>query len=220
MRRLRAATFISLDGVMQGPGGPNEDLRDGFRFGGWVAPHFDEKGGRLMGQAMGEDYDLLLGRRTYEIFAAHWPHYDDEIGRRFNAINKYVVAGPGTQLGWANSHRLEGDAADAVRSLKATEGRDLLLQGSGRLIQTLLGAGLIDEMTLLIHPVVLGQGRRLFEPGAISGGWNLVSTDHTGTGMVVSRYRFAGREVATGTFESQPPHPDELARRERWAKER
>ena len=109
MRKIRTANFVSMDGVMQAPGGPAEDPSGGFRFGGWVFPHFDERSGELMGRAMGEDYDLLLGRRTYEIFAAYWPHQDDEIGRTFNAVNKYVAAGPDTRLDWAHSHRLEGD---------------------------------------------------------------------------------------------------------------
>ena len=108
MRTIRLASFISIDGVMQGPGGPDEDTTGGFGFGGWVWPHFDETSGGLMGEAMGQDYDLLLGRRTYEIFAAYWPTMDDEIGRTFNAVNKYVAAGPETPMSWAHSHRLEG----------------------------------------------------------------------------------------------------------------
>lgn len=108
MRTIRTATFVSIDGVMQAPGGPEEDPSGGFRFGGWNFPWRDEALERLMGEAMGEDYDLLLGRRTWEIFAAHWPYQDDAIGRAFNAANKYVAAGPGTPLDWANSHRLEG----------------------------------------------------------------------------------------------------------------
>ncbi|MBU3971930.1 MAG: dihydrofolate reductase family protein, partial [Alphaproteobacteria bacterium] len=153
MRRIRTASFVSLDGVMQAPGGPEEDPTGGFAFGGWVWPHFDEAAGGLMGEAMGEDYDLLLGRRTYEIFAAYWPQMDDEIGRTFNAINKYVAAGPDTPLTWVHSHRLEGDLAEAVRTLKATEGRDLLIQGSSEVIHTLLAEDLIDQLTLLTFPV-------------------------------------------------------------------
>lgn len=134
MRKLRTATFVSLDGVMQAPGGPTEDRRRGFRFGGWVFPCFDEKLGSLMHRAMGENYDLLLGRRTYEIFAAFWPSQDDEIDRTFNAVNKYVAASPDTPLDWVHSHRLEGDLVEALRALKATEGRDLLIQGSSEVI--------------------------------------------------------------------------------------
>ena len=160
MRTIRTATFISLDGVMQAPGGPDEDTQGGFRFGGWVFPFWDDALGGLMDRAMGEDYDLLLGRRTYEIFAAYWPHQDDDIGRAFNAANKYVVASPGTPMTWANSHRLEGDLVQAVRALKRTGGRNLLIQGSSQVIHALLAADLIDQMTVLTFPLVLGEGKK------------------------------------------------------------
>ena len=176
VRRIRTATFTSLDGVIQAPGGPDEDPTGGFAFGGWVWPHFDEASGGLMDEAMGRDYDLLLGRRTYEIFAAYWPQMDDEIGRTFNAVNKYVVAGPETSLTWANSHRLEGDPAEAVRALKTTEGRDLLIQGSSEVIHTLLAQGLIDRLTVLTFPILLGQGKRLFDDSAQPGAWTLTRT--------------------------------------------
>ena len=218
MRTIRTATFVSLDGVMQGPGGPTEDPRGGFRFGGWVFPFFEEKLGGLMDQAMGEDYDLLLGRRTYEIFAAYWPHQDDEIGRTFTAVNKYVAAGPDTPMTWANSHRLEGDLVEAVRALKASEGRDLLIQGSSEVIHTLLAHDLIDQLTLLTFPVVLGQGKRLFDPGSKPHQWTLESSDMSTTGVFVGTWRRGG-EVPTGTFADDNPSPEELRRRERWADE-
>ena len=220
MRSIRTATFVSLDGVMQAPGGPEEDPRGGFRFGGWTFPFFDEKVGELMGRAMGEEYDLLLGRRTYEIFAAFWPHQDDEIGRAFNAINKYVAAGPDTRLDWAHSHRLEGDLAKAVRALKATEGRDLLIQGSSEVIHTLLADDLIDQLTILTFPVILGRGKRLFDEGSRPHAWRLESSETTATGVVVGTYRRAG-EVPTGTFapDDHRPSPAEIERRKRWARE-
>lgn len=218
MRTIRTATFVSLDGVMQAPGGPDEDPRGGFRFGGWTFPFFDEKLGQLMDQAMGQDYDLLLGRRTYEIFAAFWPHQDDEIGRTFNAINKYVAAGPDTPLDWAHSHRLEGDLAEAVRALKATEGRDLLIQGSSEVIHTLLTQDLIDQLTVLTFPVVLGRGKRLFDEGSHPRGWTLESSDTSSTGVIVGTYRRAG-EVPTGSFGDDNPSPAELKRRDRWSRE-
>ncbi|MFC7379606.1 dihydrofolate reductase family protein [Brevundimonas sp. GCM10030266] len=171
-----------------------------------------------MGEAMGEDYDLLLGRRTYEIFAAYWPTMDDEIGHTFNAINKYVAAGPETPMSWAGSHRLEGDVVEAVRALKATEGRDLLIQGSGELVHALLGAGLIDELTTLTFPIMLGRGKRLFDDGASPRSWTLEKSTPSATGVVVSVYRLAG-EVVTGSVAEQEPGPAELARRERWARE-
>lgn len=218
MRKIRAATFVSLDGVMQAPGGPTEDPRGGFAFGGWVAPFWDDALGELMGEAMGEDYDLLLGRSTYEIFAAYWPFMDDEIGRTFNAIDKYVVAGPDTPMTWAGSHRLEGDAADAVRKLKQTNGRDLLIQGSSEVIHALLAADLIDELTVLIFPLVLGKGRRLFDDGSRPHAWTMVKTRQSPAGVVVSRYERGG-EVQTGSFGGDAPSDAELARRARWARE-
>lgn len=218
MRKIRAATFVSLDGVMQAPGGPEEDPSGGFRFGGWATQHWDEALGQFMDEAMGMDYDLLLGRRTYEIFAAHWPGMDDEIGRTFNSIDKYVAAGPDTPLTWAGSHRLEGDVAEAVKALKATDGRDLLIQGSGKLLQTLLAHDLIDQITTLTFPLVLGPGKRLFADGARPRGWTLIQTRHSTTGVVVSTYRIDG-DVVTGSFAPDQPSEAELARRERWARE-
>ncbi|NJC42402.1 dihydrofolate reductase [Brevundimonas alba] len=216
MRKIRTATFVSLDGVMQAPGGPTEDPRGGFRHGGWVFPFFDEALGGLMDRAMGDDYDLLLGRCTYEIFSAFWPHQDDEIGRKFNAVNKYVAAGPDTPLDWAHSHRLEGDLAEAVRALKATEGRDLLIQGSGEVIHTLLANDLIDQLTVLTFPIVLGHGKRLFDDGSRPHAWTLVEGQTTPAGVVVGTYLRAG-EVKTGSFADDEPSAVELARRERWA---
>jgi dihydrofolate reductase len=218
MRTLRTATFVSMDGVMQAPGGAEEDPRGGFEFGGWIVTFWDEKLGGLMDRAMGEDYDLLLGRRTYEIFAAYWPHMDDEIGRKFNAVNKYVAAGPDTPLDWAHSHRLEGDLAEAVRALKATEGRDLLIQGSSEVIHTLLANDLIDQLTILTFPVILGRGKRLFDEGSRPHAWTLESSDTSTTGVIVGTYRRAG-EVPTGSFADDNPSAAELERRERWARE-
>jgi len=218
MRTLRTATFVSMDGVMQAPGGPEEDPRGGFKFGGWTFPFWDEKLGGLMDRAMGEDYDLLLGRRTYEIFAAFWPHMDDDIGRVFNAVNKYVAAGPDTPLDWAHSHRLEGDLVEAVRALKATEGRDLLIQGSSEVIHTLLANDLIDQLTILTFPVILGRGKRLFDEGSRPHAWTLERSDTSTTGVLVGTYRRAG-EVPTGSFAPDNHSPAELARRAHWPPE-
>lgn len=218
MRQIRTATFVSLDGVMQAPGGAEEDPRQDFAFGGWVWPHFDEVAGGLMDRAMGRDYDLLLGRRTYEIFAAYWPDRDDEIGRTFNAVNKYVATGPDTPLTWAHSHRLEGDLAEAVRALRASPGRDLLIQGSSEVIHTLLAQDLIDQMTLLTFPVVLGRGKRLFDEGSNPRDWTAGGIETTQTGVVVGTYRRAG-EVRTGSFAADDPGPAEIERRARWAQE-
>ena len=219
MRRIRTASFVSLDGVMQAPGGPDEDTTGGFAFGGWVWPHFDEASGGLMGEAMGEDYDLLLGRRTYEIFAAYWPQVDDGLGRTFNAVNKYVAAGPDTPMTWAHSHRLEGDLAGAVRALKATEGRDLLIQGSSEVIHTLLAHDLIDQLTLLTFPVILGAGKRLFDGGAHPGAWTLTKTRQSASGVVAHTYQRTDLPPPTGAFGEVEPSEAEVARRARWARE-
>ncbi|MFN3668069.1 MAG: dihydrofolate reductase family protein [Brevundimonas sp.] len=219
MRKIRTATFVSIDGVMQAPGGPDEDPTGGFRYGGWVWPHFDEASGGLMDEAMGRDYDLLLGRRTYEIFAAYWPRMDDEIGRTFNAVNKYVAAGPETALTWANSHRLEGDLADAVRALKATEGRDLLIQGSSEVIHTLLAHGLIDQLTVLTFPILLGSGKRLFDNRARPGAWTLTRNRQTTTGVTAHTFERTDQPPPTGSFGEIEPGEAELARRARWARE-
>lgn len=200
MRRIRTATFVSLDGVIQSPGGPDEDPAGGFRFGGWVWPFFDETAGALMDEAMGADYDLLLGRRTYEIFAAWWPDKDDDIGRTFNAVNKYVAAGQETALTWAHSHRLDGDLAAAVRALKATPGRDLLIQGSSELIHTLLAHDLIDQLTLLTFPVILGPGKRWFDEGSRPRTWTLTGTRRAASGIVANTYERTDLPPQTGSF--------------------
>lgn len=218
MRRVRLASFISIDGVMQAPGGPDEDPSGGFAFGGWTAPHFDEEVGALMDGAMGREYDLLLGRRTYEIFAAFWPAMDDEIAQAFNAIDKFVAAGADTPMTWSGSHRLEGDVVEAVRRLKQTDGRDLLIQGSSELIHTLLAADLIDDLTTLTFPIILGRGKRLFDSASSPRGWTLEASNRTPSGVVVSHYTLGG-EVRTGSFATQEPGELELARRERLARE-
>lgn len=218
MRKVRLSTFLTLDGVMQAPGGPTEDWTGGFPYGGWLAPHFDETVGEMMEAWIGRDYDLLLGRKTYEIFAAHWPEQDDEIGRVFNAINKFVVAGPDTPLSWVNSHRLEGDPGEAVRRLKSSSDRDLLIQGSGQLVQALLAADVIDEITLMVFPVVLGQGKRLFRDGIAATSWQMTETRHSPSGVICTRYVRAG-VVETAAIAPQVQNAREAARQERMRRE-
>jgi dihydrofolate reductase len=202
MRRIIATTFISLDGVMQAPGGPNEDDEGGFAFGGWTFPHFDEQLGEVLGGVFGKPFDLLLGRKTYDIFAAHWPkagEHDPEMTELFNRVNKHVATSGDQPLDWVNSASLGPDVVAALRTLKQGEGPDLLIQGSSDLIQTLLTESLIDEFTLLIFPVVLGAGKRLFGSGTVPMAMKLVSSRTFPTGVIAATYVPEG-EVRTGSF--------------------
>ncbi len=173
MRRIVITAFISLDGVMQAPGGPEEDHTGRFTLGGWTVPFWEGEGavemGAFLDETFGQPFDLLLGRRTYEIFAAHWPHVgpDDPMGALFDRVTKHVAAGPDIALGWQNSQRLGPDVVGAVRALKAGDGPDLLIQGSSVLVQALLANDLIDEFRLLAFPVLLGPGKRLFGEGTV-----------------------------------------------------
>ena len=216
MRKLTGAVFVSLDGVMQAPGGPEEDPTGGFRHGGWVQPYWDEDMGPFEKVIMGE-YDLLLGKRTYDIFAGYWPHnQEDPIGAKFQGINKYVLTHSGEDLDWENSHRLSGDAADAVAELKQSDGRDLLIQGSSTLYPPLLSARLIDRLMLIIFPVLLGKGKSIFDGTLEPGSLKLVDTFVSKTGVIIAAYEPAG-DVRTGSFETKEPSKEEVERREKMA---
>lgn len=218
MRKVIAATFVSLDGVMQAPGGPEEDTAGGFEFGGWTFHHWDEVMGEAMGATFNAPFDLLLGRKTYDIFAAHWPHIEnDPIAESFNAVTKYVATRSDRPLTWKNSVALR-DAATDVARLKQQDGPTLLIQGSSDLIQTLLANDLIDEFRLLVFPVVLGGGKKLFGHGALPIGLKLVESKASTTGVVMSTYVRAG-EVTTGSFAMEQPSEAELERRARVAAE-
>jgi dihydrofolate reductase len=217
MRRLTGAVFQSLDGVMQAPGGPEEDPTSGFRFGGWVQPLWGENMGPFEDVIMG-DYDLLLGKRTYDIFSGYWPHnQDNPIGAKFQAINKYVLTHSGEPLAWENSHKLSGEtAADAVAELKQSEGRDLLIQGSSTLYPPLLSARLIDRLVLITFPVLLGTGKSIFDGSVEPSSLTLTDSFVSKTGVVIATYEPAG-DVKTGTFETKEPSEEELERREKMA---
>jgi dihydrofolate reductase len=218
MRKLTGAVFQSLDGVMQAPGGPEEDPSAGFRFGGWVQPFWAADIGPFEGIIMGE-YDLLLGKRTYDIFAAYWPYnQEDPIGAKFQRIDKYVLTHSDEPLAWENSHRLSGETANAVAQLKQTDGRDLLIQGSSTLYAPLLAAGLIDRLVLMIFPVVLGEAKRIFDGSQAPGALKLVNHFVSSKGVVFLTYEPAG-EVPTGSFVTKEPSEAELERREKWARE-
>ena len=218
MRKLTGAVFLSIDGVMQAPGGPDEDPTSGFALGGWTHPFFTGDMGPFEGVITG-DYDLLLGRRTYEIFAAYWPNNrDNPIGEKFQRINKYVLTHSDEPLDWDNSSKLTGDAATVVSELKQSEGRDLLIQGSSTLYPPLLSAGLIDRLMLMTFPVILGHGKRLFDGSENPGALRLVEHCVSKKGVVLTSFEPAG-EVPTGTFETKPPSEAELERRDKWAQE-
>jgi dihydrofolate reductase len=215
MRRIVVATFTSLDGVMQAPGGPQEDPTGGFTLGGWTAPHFDEALGASLGEIFGRPFDLLLGRKTYDIFAAHWPYVadpNDPIAPVFNRVTKYVASRSSPRLGWQNSQWLGRDIVAALKTLKGEDGPDLLVQGSSDLLQTLWREGLVDELSVLIFPLVLGKGKRLFGNGAAPAGLKLVKSRSFPTGVIVANYRPDGA-VKTGDFQLAEPTEAELARR-------
>jgi dihydrofolate reductase len=218
MRKLTGAIFQSLDSVIQAPGGPDEDRSSGFRYGGWVAPHWDDDMRPFEHIVMGE-YDLLLGKRTYDIFAAYWPYnQDNPIGEKFQRSNKYVLTHSDEPLAWENSHTLSGKTAEAVADLKKGEGRDLLIQGSSILYPSLLSARLIDRLVLITFPIVLGHGKRLFDGSEQAGALKLVDHFVSPKGVVITSYEPAG-EVPTGSFETKPPSEEELERRARIARE-
>lgn len=218
MRKLIVGMMTSLDGVVQAPGGPEEDPAGGFAFGGWVFPHWDEASGQVMAEAFARPFDLLLGRRTYEIFAAYWPYQEGAIADPFNATTKYVATSSSEPLGWAGSVRLEGEVPRAVARLKEGDGPDLLTQGSATLVRSLLAAGLVDELFLLVFPVLLGKGKRWIGADAKPGEWALTDSRTSTTGVIMSRYRPKG-PVRTGSFAAEEPSAAELARREKMAKE-
>jgi dihydrofolate reductase len=215
MRKIIVAAFISLDGIMQAPGGPREDPTGSFALGGWTAPHFDAALGASMGEIFGRPFDLLLGRKTYDIFAAHWPYVsdpNDPIAGLFNQVTKYVASRSSPKLSWQNSRWLGQDIVASLQTLKGKDGPDLLVQGSSELLQTLWRHGLVDEFSVLIFPVVLGKGKRLFGDGAVPVGLTLVKSQAYPTGVIVANYDPAG-EVRTGDFQLAEPSEAELERR-------
>jgi len=205
MRKLIVAEQISLDGVIQSPGAPKEDPSGDFRLGGWVVPYADDAIGQAVQDLLSQPFELLLGRRTYDIWAAYWPHVgansaSHSIADLFNSVPKHVATHrPGT-LDWHNSYALKGDPAGAIRALKHQDGANLLTWGSGDMVRQLLAAGLVDELRLLIYPVVLGRGSRLFGDNAQASAFALAHSTGTSGGVLITRYVRSG-EVRTGTFE-------------------
>jgi dihydrofolate reductase len=200
MRRIIGGMFVSLDGVVQAPGGPSEDPTGGFVHGGWMAPIADDEVDTAIGRFFSQPYDLLLGRRTYDIFAAYWPYADGDgaaMGEAFTAADKYVLTKGEQPLPWANSHRMR--TVDDVATLKLEDGPDLLIQGSSMIYPALLSAGLLDRLVLYTFPVVLGSGKRLFGGGTPPSTLKLVDHQVTTGGTVIATYEPAG-PVETGSF--------------------
>jgi dihydrofolate reductase len=211
MRKIMAAAFVSLDGVMQAPGGPEEDPSGGFKFGGWLAGLADDGIDASLGETFSQSYDLLLGRRTYDIFAAYWPFIATDpappgyeagmagIASAFNRVTKYVATHRPDSLGWENSQWLGKDPVAALRELRQADGPVLLIQGSSELIHALLAHDLIDELRLIVAPLVLGKGKRLFDEGSAPRSLKLVKSGSTQRGTLLVNYERDG-VVKTGTF--------------------
>lgn len=224
MRKIIVAAFVSVDGVMQGPGGPEEDPTGGFKHGGWLPPLWDEQTGAAMGEIFERDFALLLGRKTYDIFAAHWPFvqvdpsastFDAQqaaVAQRFRGLTKYVATHRPESLTWENSQALGSDVVARLRQLKASDGPDLLTQGSSELLQTLFAHDLVDELRTLTFPVLLGRGKRLFGDAALPSTFKLLKSVSTPNGIVISTYQRGG-EVKIGSFMLADPTPAELERR-------
>ena len=211
MRRIVGAAFSTLDGVIQGPGGPSEDTTGGFRYSGWLPPVGDDAIDQKIGELFGHPFDLLLGRRTYEIFAAYWPYAPDEMAEirdPFDTCTKYVLTHSDEPLEWRNSRKV---ALEDLRKIKEGDGPDLVIQGSSTLYPQLLKAGLLDELTLMISPVVLGQGKRLFGEGTPPRTLRMTSHKVSDKGSIIATYAPAG-PVEIGTYVTTPPSERENER--------
>lgn len=213
-RRIIGAAFISMDGVIQAPGGPDEDTQGGFAYGGWLTTMFDEGLGNQIDTYLRPPFDLLLGRRTYDIFAAHWPFIplDDPISAMFAQNSKYVLTGCDQPLTWAGSHRLAD--MDAVAALKQQDGPDLLIQGSSTIYPQLLQRGLLDRLILMVAPAVLGSGKRLFGEGTPAGAFRLIEHRVTSGGHAMATYEPSGK-VEVGSFAMPESSDAELARQKK-----
>jgi dihydrofolate reductase len=202
MRKIIVLSFVSIDGVMQAPGGPSEDVSGGFKYGGWTVPYFDEFSGKVMVEQMGHPFDLLLGRKTYDIFAGYWPNHndpDDPVGSGINKATKYVVSHSNLDVTWKKSVVITGDVVSEIKKLKEQDGPELQVHGSSNLIQTLLKNDLVDELWLKIFPITLGSGKKLFADGVIPTAFELIESKTSPKGVIVASYKRAGK-VETGSF--------------------
>lgn len=224
MRKIIAKAFTSLDGVMQAPGGPEEDPSNGFRYGGWLPAFFDDELGAALDRVFAEPFDLLLGRRTYDIFAAHWPHVQldktaadfdassAEVANSFNRATKYVATHRPESLGWQNSQALGGDVVARLREIKQGSGPNLLTQGSSELLKILFENDLVDELRLFVFPLILGKGKRVFDPAAAPATLKLKSSKVSPSGVFIAHYDRVG-EIAIGSFAFETPTEAEVERR-------
>jgi dihydrofolate reductase len=199
VRQLIVNTFLTLDGVMQAPGGPEEDPSGGFEHGGWSFGYWDEEMQNVMGGMMSKPFDMVLGRKTYEIFASFWPHSDDPAAEPLNRATKHVASTTLTQLDWENSRLIEGDVPTGIRALKEQDGPELQVHGSANLLQTMLEHRLVDEFRTWIFPLVLGRGKRLFDGGTIPEGLELTHSQTSSSGVIMATYR-TGAEIKSGSF--------------------
>ena len=198
MRKIIVTEFVTLDGVVQAPGGPAEDSSGGFKYGGWTVPYFDDFSGKVMGEQMKQPFDLLLGRRTFEIFASYWPQHEDQWPGINDAV-KYVVSNTMDKHEWKNSVFIKGEVVEEIKRLKKEDGPDIKVWGSGNLVQTLLKNDLVDELWLKIFPITLGLGKRLFADGTIPAAFKLTDSKVSPSGVIIANYERAG-EVKTGSF--------------------
>jgi dihydrofolate reductase len=202
MRRIIVLSFITLDGVMQAPGAPEEDASGSLKYGGWQAPYFDDFMAEVMAKQLGHPFDLLLGRKTYDVFASYWPHQDEEknrFARELNRAKKYVVSDSPAKFDWKDSVLIQGNVVEEIERLKKQDGPELQVHGSGYLVQTLLKHDLIDEMWLKIHPITLGPGKRLFAEGTIPAAFTLTESSVSPKGVIIANYKRAG-EVRAGSM--------------------
>ncbi len=199
MRKIVVLSFISLDGVMQAPGGPEEDTSGGFKYGGWTVPYWNEESNVQMSKQMGMPFEMLLGRKTYDIFAGYWPHQKGEIADPFNKTIKYVLSESPLKLEWENSKLIDGDVVSKIKDLKNQDGPVLQVHGSGDMIQTLLKNDLVNELWLKIFPVTLGAGKKLFADGTMPARFEMTDSTITSNGVIFANYKRAG-DVETGSM--------------------
>ncbi|WP_300603641.1 dihydrofolate reductase family protein [Niabella sp.] len=218
MRKIIVTTFLTMDGVLQAPGGAAEDPANGFQWGGWQFGYPDEQTDRELAKLMNKPFDLLLGRRTYEIFSAYWPYQNDAIAGTFNQVNKYVVATTPVNTSWNHSVLISKNVVNELKQLKEQDGPDLLVFGSSVLVQTLFAHRLVDELHTWIYPITLGKGKRLFGEGTLAQEWKMTASAVAPAGIIIASYVPAG-EVKLGHFEAATISEAEMERRRKWAEE-